>query len=337
VNRYARQVAFAGIGAGGQERLRAARVVVVGCGALGSSIAETMVRAGVGTLDIVDRDVTEEQNLQRQALFDEEDVALGRAKATAAARHLRRINGDVEVRSHVLDVTPANVRTVVKGADLVLDGCDNFETRFALNEACIEAGAPWVFGSCVASYGMVLSVQPRKTPCLACVLDRLPAPGSAPTCEAAGIIAPIARIVAGLQSAEGLKLLTGQTQALLPGLVLVDVWKGVFEVVDMRGRTPCCAVCREGRYDTLSGAVPFTTVLCGREAVHLRPASKAAVSLPTIARRLRDQGRVTSNDDLVRFTTDDTDLVVFADGRAIVRGVSDPARARSIYARWIGS
>jgi molybdopterin-synthase adenylyltransferase len=216
-SRYSRQELFSGIGREGQERIRRARVVVVGCGALGSVLSETMVRAGAGAVTVVDRDFVEETNLQRQSLFDEQDVARALPKAAAAEAHLRALNSEVEVRGVVADLVADNADALIGGASLVLDGTDNFETRFLLNDVCLRARVPWIYGACVGAYGLALLVRPQETPCLRCLLEERPAPGSGPTCDTAGVVAPIVHVIAGIQAAEALKLLAGRTESLLPG------------------------------------------------------------------------------------------------------------------------
>jgi adenylyltransferase/sulfurtransferase len=334
VTRYSRQEIFAGIGREGQERIRRASVLLVGCGALGSVLAETMVRGGVGRLTIVDRDFVELSNLQRQSLFEEEDAARSLPKAVAAEARLRRANSEVAVHAIVADVDGSNADAFVRGMDLVLDGTDNFETRFLLNDACLRARVPWVYGACIAAHGMALAIQPGTTPCLRCVLGGRPAPGTGETCDTAGVIAPAVHAVAAIQAAEALKLLAGRTEALLPGLVNVDLWTGSFEIVDLGGRTPWCAACTEGRYEQEAAAA--TTVLCGRDAVQLKAAPGAELNLERLAARLRAAGEVVANDHLVRLRAPEAEIVVFADGRAIVKGTADAARARSVYARYVG-
>ena len=333
--RYSRQELFPGIGPEGQRRLRTARVLVVGCGALGSCLAEMMTRAGVGSLTVVDRDYVEPSNLQRQSLFEEEDAERGLPKAAAAESHLRRINSDVAVRGIVADLTAENAEELVRGADLVLDGTDNFETRFLVNDVCVRLGVPWVYGACVGSYGLALLVRPGTTPCLRCVLGERPAPGSGPTCDTAGVVAPIVHVVAGIQAAEALKLLAGRCESLLPGMVTVDLWQGVFDVMDLTGMAPRCGGCTEGRFEAPETA--GSAVLCGRDAVQLRAPRGASLDLAALAERLRSAGRVTRNEYLVRFSAHDAELVVFADGRAIVKGVDDPALARTLYAKYVGA
>ena len=333
--RYSRQELFAGLGPEGQARLRAARVLVVGVGALGSALAEMMARAGVGDLTVVDRDFVEESNLQRQSLFEEADATHGLPKAVAAEARLRRINSEVVVHGIVADVAADNVMALVGAADLVLDGTDNFATRFLLNDACLSLGVPWIYGACVGSYGLALAVRPGVTPCLRCVLRERPPPGTGETCDTAGVIAPIVHVVAGIQAAEALKLLAGRHHDLLPGLVTVDLWSGLFEVMDLRAEAPSCPACVEGRYDHLRESLD-NAVLCGRDAVQLRAPAGASLDLQALAARLRGVGQVVANDWLLRFSGEGAELVVFADGRVLVKGGSDVARARSLSARYVG-
>lgn len=337
MSRYSRQELFAGIGPEGQRRLGASKVLVVGCGALGSALSETMVRAGVGALTVVDRDFVEPSNLHRQSLFEEEDARRGLPKAAAAEARLRRLNSEVDVRGLVADVSVENADALVRGADLVLDGTDNFETRFLVNDVCVRARVPWVYGACVASYGAALLVRPGASPCLRCVLGDRPAPGEAATCDTAGVVAPIVQVIAGIQAAEALKVLSGRTESLLAGLVTVDLWAGSFDVTDLRGQAPSCPACTAGRFDYAEAAPASTAVLCGRDAVQIHALPGTRVDLPGLASRLRVAGTVVANEHLVRFRATGADLVVFADGRVIVKGVSDAAQARSVYAKYVGS
>jgi molybdopterin-synthase adenylyltransferase len=338
-SRYSRQELFAGIGREGQARLGTARVVVVGCGALGSVASEMMVRAGVRSLTVIDRDFVEESNLQRQSLFDEADVALGLPKAAAAETHLRALNAGVEVRGVVTDLVSDNADALLAGADLVLDGTDNFETRFLLNDVCVRAGIPWVYGACVGSYGLALLVRARVSPCLRCLLEERPAPGSGPTCDTAGVVAPIVHVIAGIQVGEALKLLAGRADSLLPGLVTVDLWTGQFDVLDLRGRAPWCPACTAGQFDyAVAGPAGGSAVLCGRDAVQVRPGPNAHVDLGALAERLGASAEVRAvNEHLVRFVVPEAELVVFRDGRAIVKNVRDTAQARSLYAKYVGA
>jgi len=335
--RYSRQELFEGIGPEGQAHIRASRVVVVGCGALGSTLAETMARAGVGGLTVVDRDYVEETNLQRQSLFTEDDAARSLPKAAAAEARLRALNSEVQVRGVIADLVADNAPALLAGAQLVLDGTDNFETRFLVNDVCVRDGIPWAYGACVGSYGLALLVRPRVSPCLRCVLEEMPAPGSGPTCDTAGVVAPIVQVIAGIQAAEGLKVLAGRHDSFLPGIVSVDLWRGHFEVTDLRGREPWCPACAGGRFEYADARSGGAAVLCGRDAVQVRPAAPARLDLDALARRLATAGRVTANEHLVRFAVADGELVVFADGRAIVKGARDVSHARALYAKYVGS
>ena len=334
--RYSRQELFAGIGRDGQARLRRARVVVVGGGALGSVIAEQVVRAGVAALTLVDRDAVEPSNLQRQSLYDEADAEAGTPKAVAAEAKLRRMNSDVDVRGEVADLGSDNAAALLAGADVVLDGTDNFETRFLLNDVCLQAGIPWVYGACVSAHGLALAIRPHVSPCLRCVLGDMPPPGSGATCDTAGVIAPIVHVVAGVQVAEALKILAGRTEDLLGGLFTADLWSGRFEVLDLSGQAPWCPACTEGRYDFAS--LPRAeAVLCGRDAVQIPGPPGGVVDLAALAARLRPLGDVRAGEHLVRFRGEDVEIMVFRDGRALVKGVNDVAQARSLYARYVGA
>lgn len=338
MSRYSRQELFGGVGPAGQEKLGRARVAVVGCGALGSVLSETLVRSGVGSVTVIDRDLVEASNLQRQSLFDESDVERALPKAVAAQTRLRRINSEVEVRGVVADLAPDNAAELLRGAELVLDGTDNFETRFLLNDLAVRDGFPWIYGACVAAYGIALLVRPGRTPCLKCLLEEMPAPGSGPTCDTAGVVAPIVHVVAGVQAGEALKLLAGDEESLLPGVFTADLWEGRFDVLDLSRRRPSCPACTERRFDhaDASGA-GLTAALCGRDAVQVRPAPGTRLDLDALAERLGRLGRVRRHEYLVRFSGDDAEIVVFEDGRALVKGVASPARARSVYARYVGS
>src|SRR5215218_7041671 len=336
--RYSRQILFEGIGAEGQERLRASRVVVVGCGALGSAQVETLARAGVGSLLIADRDFVEESNLQRQTMFTERDARERVPKAVAAARRVSEINSDVECEAVVVDVNASNVERLIGGCDLVLDGTDNFSTRFLLNDACVKHGVAWVYGAAVGSYGVTLTVRPGVTPCLRCVFPEVPAAGTAPTCDTAGVVMPIIAVVAAVQVTEALKLLTGRAEALHGGLMQFDVWRNEWRQINAGGRVPDCPACGLRRFDTLEAeAGDLTTVLCGRNAVQVSPHGTTSLDLDALAARLGGAGEVKSNEYLVRLRAGAYELTVFRDARAIVRGTDDAAVARSVYARYVGT
>lgn len=338
MDRYSRQVLFKAIGLAGQTRIRQSAVLVVGAGALGSIASEMLVRAGVGRLRLVDRDYVDESNLQRQSLYDERDVREGLPKAVAAARKLGWINGNVDIEGRVEDVHRGNVLAMIEGMDLIVDGTDNFETRYLLNDAAIRSGIPWIYAAAVGSYGMSFVVVPGKTPCLRCLLEDEPAPGSSPTCDTAGVIAPAVHAVAAFQVAEALKLLSGRTEALTGSLLSLDVWQGRVDRFRPSGRREDCPACGLGKLDFLDGDSGSQTVtLCGRNAVQVRPARAAVLSLEEMGARLSALGETTVNRYLLRARIGDRELVLFADGRAIVHGTSDPAEARTFYARYVGS
>ena len=337
MERYSRQILFEGIGEAGQRRLREASVLVVGCGALGSAQVETLARAGVGHLVVVDRDFVEESNLQRQTLFTERDARQRVPKAVAAARRVAEINSDVRCEAEVADVSNANAERLVEGRDLVLDGTDNFATRFLLNDACVKHGVAWVYGAAVGSYGVTMTVRPRATPCLRCVFPETPAAASAPTCDTAGVIMPIIAVVAAVQTSEALKLLTGNTDALHGALMQFDVWRNEWRRIKLGAPEDDCPTCVLGRYETLEvEAADFAAVMCGRDAVQVSPRNSARLDLDALAERLRGAGEVKVNPYLVRLRAGGYELTVFADARAIIRGTDDVTTARTLYARYVG-
>ncbi len=339
--RYSRQTLFAGVGPAGQERLRAATVLLAGCGGLGAESASLLARAGVGRLRIVDRDVVEITNLQRQALFDEADVAGAVPKAVAAAEHIATINSEVAVEPVVVDLHAGNVAALLAGADLVVDGFDNFEGRYLLNDACVRAGVPWVYGACVGSYGVSTLVVPGRTPCLRCVQPEKPAPGASPTCDTVGILGPAAHLIASLEVAQALRWLVTREVPSPPVMVSADVWELGFRHVALPAPDPLCPCCGQRHFRFLEGAVAPAETLCGRNAVLVRPASSSPPDLAVVAARLRPAvsagAEVLHNDFVVRLRLAAHELTLFADGRAIVKGTDDPALARGLVARWFGS
>jgi molybdopterin/thiamine biosynthesis adenylyltransferase len=338
-DRYSRQRLFAPIGEAGQARLREARVVIIGCGALGAMQAETLARAGVGHLTLVDRDFVEESNLQRQIMFEESDAGERLPKAIAAVRRIHRVNSDVQAEAIVADVNFENIEEIIIEADLVMDGTDNFETRYLINDACVKAGTPWIYGAAVGAYGLTMTVIPEQTPCLRCVLE-MPEPGAGPTCDTAGVILPIIAIIASIQSTEAIKLLTGQRDELHGSLIRVDVWDfqvNRLQLSNYNGREDC-PTCGRREFEFLKGAGrQVTTTLCGRNAVQIGRSGAARLDFAQLAERLKGAGDVAYNDFLLRFRVDDYDITVFRDARSIIRGTQDPAIARGLYARYIGT
>lgn len=335
--RYARQILFAPVGPAGQERLRAARVVLIGCGANGTVMADTLARAGVGTLLMADRDFVELSNLQRQFLYDEDDVARGLPKAVAAQEKLRRINSSIQVEGRVVDVNPETVEELVQGASLVMDGTDNFETRFLLNDACVKHGIPWIYAGAVGSTGMTMTIVPNETACLRCLFPHEPPPGTLPTCDTAGVIAPVVNVVASMACAEAIKLLVGAGPQK-GGLLHVDVWENTFETFGVSRKSDCIA-CSQHRYEYLEGerAGLATASLCGRNSVQVNPGRGHRLDLATLAQRLSGAAQVSLNEYLLKVKIDNYELSVFPDARAIVKGTDDPAVARSVYSKYIGA
>lgn len=341
LDRYSRQIRFSELGEVGQRRLLTSKVLLCGCGALGTVLAETLARAGVGFLRIVDRDFVEYSNLQRQILFDESDVREQLPKAIAAARKIERINSDVTVEPIVADVDYTNIRRLAEGVDLILDGTDNFEVRFLINDCSLETGIPWVYAGCISSHGQSMPIFPNETACLRCLIDSPPDPGSSETCDTAGILGPTVNVIASLQAMTALKILAGRRDAVALSLTMIDVWEGTLRqmsVADLRDRANCPA-CKHGERIWLSGRQGSqTTVLCGRNAVQVRPLHAAQLVLPEMALKLQSVGAVTANHFLLRLklSQPDYEITLFSDGRAIIKGTDDVGVARAVYSRYIG-
>jgi molybdopterin/thiamine biosynthesis adenylyltransferase len=336
--RYSRQILFDGIGKEGQRRLLASRALLVGCGALGSAHAESLARAGVGHLRIVDRDFVESSNLQRQTMFTERDAAERTPKAIAAANHIREITSDIEVEPTITDVNNSNIEQLIEGCDVVLDGTDNFATRYLINDACVKHEINWVYGAAVGSYGVTMTIRPHQTACLRCVFEEAPPAASAPTCDTAGVIMPIISVVAAVQVAEALKLLTGHIEALHNSLMQFDVWRNEWRKINPGPAAADCTTCGKGEFKTLeASAGDFAAVLCGRDAVQISPAESTKVDFASLAERLRPSGEVKFNDYLLRFRTGEFELTVFQDARSIIRGTNEIKTARTLYAKFIGN
>ena len=337
--RYSRQVLFQEIGEEGQRRLAASSALIVGCGALGCAIAEILVRAGVGRLRIVDRDLVEETNLQRQILFDEADARALMPKAEAAASKLRAINSLVSVEGIVADLTPDSIARLVPGFDLIVDGTDNFETRFLLNDWSVRESVPWIYGAAVGAYGVTMNVLPGEGPCLTCVFESAPPAGTSPTCDTAGILASVAILIASLEASEAIKLLAGRKDRMSHALTVVDVWEGRFDRLQVHRRIdPPCPTCVGRSFPHLAGAqMSQTTTLCGRNSVQVSPVPATRLDLAGLAERLAAVGTVERNRFLVRTRVEGLELTVFGDGRAIVSGTKERDRARAIYARYVGA
>lgn len=335
-NRYHRQQLLPQIGLEGQRKISAARVLLVGCGALGTSIAGQLARAGVGFLRIVDRDVVELTNLQRQVLFDEEDARQGVPKAIAAANRLRRVNSTIAIEPHVKDVHSGNVEELID-VDVILDGTDNAETRYLVNDVSVKHGVPWVYGACVGVEGRVMAVVPGKTACLRCVFAEPPGVGELATCDTAGVLGAAAAVVASHQVVAAMKVILG---APVREMVTLDVWSLRSRVVSLddaqRDGCPCCG---QRRFEFLDRASTGSVSLCGRNAVQIRAGRTGRIDLRRLSERLAMVGEVALGEYMVkcRLRGDDgIDLTVFPDGRVIVNGTDDVSKARAIAARVVG-
>jgi len=336
LNRYARQTVLPMIGAAGQQRLLSSRVAIIGCGATGTVIANHLARAGVGHLRIVDRDWVEWNNLQRQLLFDEADARDAVPKATAAEARLRAVNSEIQIEGIVSDLNAANVEALIGDCDLVMDGTDNFETRYVVNDACVKLGKPWVYTGAVSTYGMSLLIRPEQSPCLRCAFPNPPPPGTAATCDTAGVLGPAVSVVASHSATEAIKWLVGAEDALAAGLIHVDTWDLTWRVLRL-ARDPHCPCCGDRKFPYLeTEAASHATSLCGRNAIQITLGRSARLDLSQLAERLRPVGEVTVNGFLLKLRAGEHLLTVFQDGRAIVQGTTDEALARSLYARYVG-
>lgn len=357
LDRYHRQMLLAGFGDAGQCRLRDSKVLMLGCGALGSVVADLLARAGVGHLVIVDRDVLELTNLQRQVLFDEQDVAEGLPKAAAAKRQIARRNSQVEVTAIVDDINHSNIERYAADANVLVDGLDNLETRYLANDLAVKAGVPYVYGAAVGTTGMAFTVLPRgsgstwetlpggslATPCFRCLFEEAPPPGTSATCDTVGVLGPAVGIVASFQGAETLKILTGNFDRVSRTILHIDLWANEFFTLPVEETGSQCPCCHERRFDYLDGKSGSTAAtLCGRDAVQLRQNRQdVGIDLEALATRLHEHGSIKVNEFMLRLQITDAgneyELMLFPDGRAIVKGTPEPAVARTIYARYIGS
>jgi adenylyltransferase/sulfurtransferase len=335
--RYSRQILFQPIGKDGQKKLANSRVLLVGCGALGASHAEILTRAGVGFLRIVDRDFVEFTNLQRQTLFSENDAKERLPKAIAAKDRLAKINSEVEVDAIVADINYSNIENFIKDCDLVLDGTDNFQTRYTVNDACVKLKKPWIYGAAVSSYGVTMTIIPGETPCLRCIFEEMPDAGSSPTCDTAGVIQPVIASISAIQTTEALKVLTGKSEDLHRSLIQIDVWQNDWRKIKLGAPNADCETCGKKNFEFLdAGVAEFSAVLCGRNAVQIHPPKPTDLDLAVLAEKLKDLGEVKQNEYLVRLTIGENELTIFRDARAIIRGTDDVSTARSLYAKFVG-
>jgi molybdopterin/thiamine biosynthesis adenylyltransferase len=341
VDRYSRQILFAGIGREGQQRLRTSHVAVVGCGALGSAQAILLARAGVGRLTLVDRDYVEGSNLQRQLLFTEDDAEQGRPKALAAADAIRTANSSIVVEAAVEDVTSENVERILSGAAVLLDGTDNFETRYLINDFAVAHSVPWIYGAAVGSAGVSFTVRPGMTACLECVFGERPA-GLVETCDTVGVLGWAVTAIGSVQVSECVKLLVGAEERLRATLLSLDLWQNEFRQIRRPPPDPNCRACARRDFVYLRGERRATITLCGRDSVQIHERSRP-IAFAELQARLAPHGRVRYNDYALRFWSNEPgvaagfELTVFPNGRAIIKGTTDTALARSLYARYIGS
>jgi adenylyltransferase/sulfurtransferase len=333
-NRYSKQILFQEIGSEGQEMISRSTVAVIGVGALGTVISSQLCRAGVGHLRMIDRDFVELSNLQRQILFDEQDARSRLPKVVAAAEKLRAVNSEITIEPVITDVTSRNVERLILGADVILDGTDNLETRFLINDAALKVKKPWIYGGALGSHGMTMTVIPGQTPCLRCLMPEVPPPGTMPSCDTEGVLSSVTGVVASLQTAEALKILTGNEPRR--SLLRIDVWEGKFMEFTI-GRRPECRACGREDYEYLAGSrTSWTTVLCGRNSVQIVPPQEQQISLKDLQQRLARVGRTSFNGFLLAFEAEGRELTLFPTGRAIIRGTTDEAEARTFYSRYVG-
>ncbi|MFZ0036334.1 MAG: ThiF family adenylyltransferase [Candidatus Acidiferrales bacterium] len=336
--RYSRQILFAGIGASGQERLLGSSAVLVGCGAMGTAVANLLVRAGIGALRLIDRDFVEPSNLQRQTLYEESDARENLPKAVAAERRLHAINSSARIEGIVADLTPDNARELLSGFPLILDGTDNFETRLLVNDAAIALGIPWIYAAAVGSAGVTMTVLPGETPCLACLLESgdSPAAGADETCDTSGILNAAVNVIASIEAIEATKILIGKRDELHGRLMSFDVWRNSYRAIRV-ARNPGCRACVRRDFRYLDGEAQPHITMCGRDSVQIHERGRE-LDLVELNRRLAaTASEVRGNDFLLRFRVNSYEVTVFPDGRAIFKGTRDPAIARSLYARFIGA
>lgn len=334
-DRYSRQILFHGVGAEGQRRLAEARVAVVGCGATGSAVVSLLARSGVGTIRIIDRDYVEPSNLQRQTLFDEADARESLPKAVAAARRIAAFNSQIVVEPQVADLTPENVEALLEGAQLILDGTDNFETRYLVNDFAVKRAIPWIYAAAVGSYGVTLNILPGTTACLACVFPESPQ-GTFETCETAGILNSAVNLVASIEATEALKQLVGATEKVRRTLLSFDVWTNERAEVQAAKPRPQCRTCGERDFIHLAGEGRPHITLCGRNSVQIHERHRP-VDFREMNERLKPHGVVRHNDFVLKFWHEPYEMTLFPDGRAIIKGTTDTGVARSLYARYVGS
>ena len=334
-DRYSRQILFKGIGPDGQARLAKARAAIVGCGATGSALASLLARAGVGWLRIIDRDYVEPSNLQRQVLFDEQDAAESLPKAIAAARKIGEFNSEIEVDAHAADVTPDNIEELLEGLHIVLDGTDNFETRYLINDYAVSKGVPWIYTAAVGSYGVVMNVLPGETACLACVFPDSPT-GMVETCDTSGILNSAVNLAASISATEAIKYLVGAKDKMRRTLLSFDVWTNDRSEISVAKAREGCRACGERDFVHLAGEGRPHITMCGRNSVQIHERHRP-IDFAELTGKLTPHGTVKHNEFVLKFWREPYEMTLFPDGRAIIKGTTDAAVARSLYARFVGS
>lgn len=334
IDRYSRQTLFQDIGEEGQKKLGKSFAVIIGCGALGSMIALTLVRSGVGKVRIIDRDFIEYHNLARQALFDEEDVRNQIPKAIAAERHLKKVNSSIVIEGIVADVNCTNIESFIRNADILLDGLDNFETRGLMNDVSLKHKIPWIYGGVISSFGMTMDIIPGETPCLRCLQPDAHFGAGMHTCETAGVIGSAPFVIGSLQAAEAIKILVG-SEEINRDLVFIDVWQNQFNRFKVRRRQECPSC--HGRFEFLEAKFGTkTTSLCGQNSVQVLNPDRGKISLAKLASQLGKVGEVSHNKFMLRFKVNHHEMVIFPDGRAIIKNTNDESLAKGLYAKYIG-
>ena len=339
LERYSRQILSQHIGEECQKVLMDSNAVVVGCGALGTVSSSYLTRAGIGQIRIIDRDFIEESNLQRQILFDENDIAEGLPKAIAAQRKLRKINNNANIEGVVTDVNYANIEELSKDADIIIDGTDNFETRFLINDFCVKNNIPWIYGACIGSRGLTMNIVPSKTPCLRCVFETMPQMGTFPTCDTAGVIGPIAGIIGSTQAIEAIKILAGKYESANKTLIEIDVWDTKVKQIDISELMGLndCPTCKLHTYKFLEAEDGvMVTLLCGKNAVQVMSRNISNIDLVQLSKRLASISDISSNEFMLKFKVKDNEFTVFPDGRAIITGTNDLNTAKSLYSKYLG-
>lgn len=335
MNRYSKQMLFNEIGKAGQEKLKSSKVVIIGCGALGTVISNNLVRAGVGYIRIIDRDYIELSNLQRQLLFDEDDISKNLPKAVAAQNKLQKINSDIEIETEVVDVNSRNIERLCKDMDLILDATDNFNTRYLINDISVKLNIPWIYGGVIGSMGMLSSIIPGVTPCFRCFMPEPPSTGSIDTCDTVGVLNGITNIVASYQTTEAMKMLTDNRESLIEGLLYINIWENDFEFI-RPSKKESCEACGMKHYEFLTRKEEEAVSLCGKNSVQVNP-HRNEISIDSIINKLTSMDiKVKKNNFFLKFQIDDVKFTLFYDGRAILKNVTDINRARSLYAKYIG-